>query len=147
MYLAPALLAFALVMAVAPAQAESEMPDLTGKWACDPAPMLIRGEWTELVYTIDIAEQRDALFEGTFTWTLSEEIGVEGEKISGEKALDGKWTGFGVIGWDNKTVEVVSYKDQQRHTGFLEDANTIRFVHSKIGDDAWVSRSTCKRQG
>jgi hypothetical protein len=44
-------------------------------------------------------------------------------------------------------VEIVSFKGLQRHVGTLEDADTIRFVHSKVGDDAWVSRSTCKRKG
>ena len=139
------LVALAVVAIAVPAQAQPDMPDLTGKWTCDPAPMLIRGEWTELVYTIDIAEQRDALLKGTFNWALSKTAGVEGEQVGGERALEGEWTALGVIGTDNATVEIVSYKDLQRHSGFLIDANTIRFFHSKIGDDAWVSRSTCKR--
>jgi hypothetical protein len=72
---------------------------------------------------------------------------VKGENVSGEKSFEGEWTALGVVGWDGATVEIVSLKDLQRHMGTLEDANTIRFVHSKVGDDAWVSRSTCKRQG
>jgi len=141
------LVALALVFAASPAQAEPNMPDLTGKCMCAPAPILIRGEWTTLTYTFDIAEQKDALFKGTFHWTLSEESGVKGDKVGGERSFGGEWTALGVVGWDGKTVEIVSLKDLQRHVGTLEDANTIRFVHSKVGDDAWVSRSTCKRQG
>jgi len=139
------LSALALVLIASSAPADAKAPDLTGTWQCDPAPMLIRGEWTTLKYDIEISEQRDNLFKGTFSWTLSEETGVKGEGVTGEKSFKGEWTALGVIGWDGKTVEVVSYKDLQRHSGTLEDANTIRFVHSKVGDDAWVSRSTCKR--
>ncbi len=129
-----------------PVQAQSEVPNLVGTWACDPAPILIREDWTTLTYTIQITEQREGLFRGTFSWTLPEEHGVKGEKVNGEKSFKGEWTALGVVGWDNTTVEVVSYKSVQRHEGTLVDANTLRFVHSKIGDDAWVSRSVCKRQ-
>ena len=139
------LFAVALVLTSTSAQASS-VPDLVGTWNCTPAPMLIRGEWTTLTYKIEIGEQRDSLFKGTFHWTLPEEKGVSGEKVTGEKAFEGTWTALGVIGWDGSTVEVVSYRSVQRHTGTLDGADTIRFVHSKIGDDAWVSRSTCKRQ-
>lgn len=48
---------------------------------------------------------------------------------------------------DSASVEIISYKDLQRHSGFMKDANTICFVYGKIGDDAWVSRSTCRRKG
>ncbi|MEM7399060.1 MAG: hypothetical protein AAGF48_10545 [Pseudomonadota bacterium] len=145
MHVIPVIAALALLLTAAPAHAQSDMPELTGKWTCEPAPMLIRGEWTELVYTFEIAEQRGPLFKGTFKWTLSKEADVKGELVGGEKALEGEWTALGVISTDNTTVEIVSYKDLQRHSGTLEDANTIRFVHSKVGDDAWVSRSTCER--
>ena len=141
------LVALALVLAASPAQAKPDVPDLKGKWSCAPAPILIRGDWTTLTYTIDIREQREALFKGTFHWTLPEETGVKGEKVTGDKSFEGAWTALGVVGWDGLTVEIVSFKGLQRHAGTLEDANTIRFVHSKVGDDAWVSRSTCKRQG
>jgi hypothetical protein len=141
------LVAVALVLAASPVQAKSDLPDLKGKWVCDPAPMLIRGDRTTLTYTIDISEQREALFKGTFYWTLPEETGVKGEEVTGEKSFDGTWTALGVVDWDGATVEIVSFKGLQRHVGTLEDADTIRFVHSKVGDDAWVSRSTCKRQG
>jgi len=140
------LFALVFVLTAAPAQASSKLPNLVGTWECEPAPMLIRGEWTTLTYKIEIGEQRDSLFKGTFHWTLPEEKGVSGEKVTGEKAFEGAWTALGVIGWDGKTVEVVSYRSVQRHMGTLDGADTIRFVHSKIGDDAWVSRSTCKRQ-
>jgi hypothetical protein len=109
--------------------------------------MLIRGEWTTLTYAIDIAEQKDALFKGTFHWTLSQESGVKGEREGGEKSFEGEWTALGVVGWKGKTVEIVSLKDRERAVGTLKGDDTIRFVHSKTGDDAWVSRSICKRQG
>jgi len=141
------LVALVFVLAASPAQAKSDLPDLKGTWRCAPAPMLIRGDWTTLTYSIDIGEQREALFKGTFHWTLPEETGVKGEKVTGEKSFEGTWTALGVVGWDGATVEIVSFKGLQRHAGTLEDADTIRFVHTKIGDDAWVSRSTCKRQG
>jgi hypothetical protein len=143
----PYVIAVALVLAASPVQAKSNLPDLKGKWRCTPAPMLIRGDWTTLTYSIDISEQRDALFKGTFHWTLPEKTDVKGERVTGAKAFEGTWTALGVVDWDGKTVEIVSYKGLQRHVGTLVDADTIRFVHSKVGDDAWVSRSTCKRQG
>jgi hypothetical protein len=136
------LFAFALALMVASAHAETKAPDLTGTWQCDRAPMLIRGEWTTLKYDIEISQQRDNLVKGTFAWTLSEENGVKGEGVTGERSFKGEWTALGVIGFDGKTVEVVSYKDLQRHSGTLEDANTIRFVHSKVGDDAWMLSRT-----
>ena len=141
-------LPFALVvfLIALPVEARSEVPDLTGRWDCTPAPILIRGEWTMLTYTFEISEQREGLFKATFHWTLPEDKAVQGEKVTGERSFEGEWTGFGVIGWDNSTVEIVTFKDLARHTGSLEDPNTLRFVHSKIGDDAWVSRSTCRRQ-
>jgi hypothetical protein len=141
------LVALVFVLAAAPAQATSDLPDLKGTWRCTPAPMLIRGDWTTLTYSIDISEQRDALFKGTFHWTLPEKTDVKGESVTGAKSFEGTWTALGVVDWDGTTVEIVSFKGLQRHVGTLVDADTIRFVHSKVGDDAWVSRSTCKRQG
>jgi len=58
------LFAFALVLMVSSAHAET---DLTGTWQCDRAPMLIRGEWTTLKYDIEISEQRDNLLKGKFS--------------------------------------------------------------------------------
>ena len=139
-----AVITAAFLMITSPALAESEVPDLTGQWVCDPAPILIRGEWTVLTYNIQIKEQRKNLFQGEFRWTLPEEKGVKGERVTKEKSFAGSWTAFGVFDWDGKIVEIVSFKDLQRHRGTLVDANTIRFVHSKIGDDAWVSRSVCR---
>jgi hypothetical protein len=137
--------ALALVLVAPSAQADSKLPDLTGTWECDPAPMLIRGEWTTLKYAIEIGEQREHLFKGKFSWTLPEKNDVEGEAVTGKKSFEGEWTALGVIGWDGTSVEIVSLDDLQRHSGILEGTDTIRFVHSKVGDDAWVSRSTCRR--
>ena len=138
------LFALALVFLATPALAEKEL-DMKGNWACDPAPMLIRGEWTTLTYRIEIAEQRDHLIKGTFYWSLPEDKGVKGEKTGGEKSFKGEWTALGVIGWD-RSVEIVSLDGLERTTGAFDDKDTIRFVHSKVGKDAWVSRSVCKRQ-
>jgi hypothetical protein len=79
--------------------------------------MLIRGDWTTLTYIIDISEQRDALFKGTFHWTLPEKTDVKGEEVTGAKSFEGTWTALGVVDWDGTTVEVVSLKDVQRHVG------------------------------
>ena len=136
---------FVIALIASPAEALSDTPDLTGKWTCNDSPILIRGEWSTLQYTIEIKEQRNELLKGTFTWVMPEEKGVQGEKTTGERAYEGAWTALGIVGWDGKTVEIVQYKGLQRHSGTLEDADTIRFIHSKIGNDAWVSRSTCKR--
>ena len=38
--------ALAFVFLASTAHAEKDV-DMTGKWACDPAPILIRGEWTK----------------------------------------------------------------------------------------------------
>ena len=138
------LLALALVFIASSAQAEKSV-DMKGTWSCEPAPMLIRGEWTTLTYRIEIAEQREHLFKGTFHWTLAENKGVKGEKTSGERAFKGAWTALGVVGW-NRSVEIVSLDGLTRTTGTLDGEDTIRFVHAKVGKDAWVSRSVCKRQ-
>ena len=136
---------FVLALLASPAEAISGKPDLTGKWTCTDSPILIRGEWSTLQYTFEIKEQREELLKGTFSWVMPEEKGVQGERTTGERAFDGEWTALGIVGWDGKTVDIVQYKGLQRHAGTLEDANTIRFIHSKVGNDAWVSRSTCKR--
>lgn len=138
------LLGLAFALAASPVQATKSV-DMKGSWACEPAPMLIRGEWTTLTYRIEIAEQRDHLFKGTFHWTMPEDKGVKGEKTSGERAYEGTWTALGVIGWD-RTIEIVSLGGAERTFGTLKGKDTIRFVHGKTGDDAWVSRTVCQRQ-
>lgn len=136
--------AVALVFLASPVSAEKSV-ELKGTWQCEPAPMLIRGEWTTLTYRIEIAEQRDHLFKGTVHWTMPEDKGVKGEKVSGERAFEGAWTALGVVDWDN-SVEIVSLDGLTRTTGTFDDKDTIRFVHGKVGKDAWVSRSVCKRR-
>lgn len=49
------------------------------------------------------------------------------------------------FGW-NRSVEIVLLDHRQRHTGALKDKDTIRLVHGRIGKDAGVGRSVCKRQ-
>lgn len=138
------VLLFAVLFTASSAHATKGI-DMKGSWACEPAPMLIRGEWTTLTYKIEIAEQRDHLFKGTFHWIMPEDKGVQGEKTTGEKAYEGTWTALGVIGWD-RTVEVVSLGGAERALGTLKGKDTIRFVHGKTGNDAWVARTVCKRQ-
>lgn len=138
-----ALIAWAAGMA-GPALGD-EMPDLVGQWACDPAPMVIRDQWTTLTYTFAIADQREALFTGEMHWSLPKDAGAEGNQ-GGADSFSGTIKVLGMIGWDGKTVEMVAYGDGHRHSGTLVDNDTIRFEHSETGDNAWVSRSTCRRQ-
>ena len=44
MYFIRVRFGLALIMAAGPAEAKLDMPDLTGKWNCPAAPMLIRGD-------------------------------------------------------------------------------------------------------
>jgi hypothetical protein len=134
----------AWVGAAAPALAQSS-PDLVGSWACDPAPMVIRDTWTTLTYTFKIADQRDALFTGEMHWSLPQDKGAAGNQ-GGESSFSGTIKVLGVIDWDGVSIDMVAYGDGHRHHGTLVDANTIRFVHSETGDNAWVSRSVCRRQ-
>lgn len=101
--------------------------DLKGTWACEPAPMLIRGQWTELTYRIEIDERRDHLFKGTVHWSMPESKGVRGENTSGDRVFEGNWTALGVIGWD-RSVELVSLGDLERSIGVLDGPDRIRFV-------------------
>lgn len=140
-----AALLLSLGLAV-PAAAQSSPPDLGGDWACDATPMLIRGEWTTLTYAITIADQRDALFTAEMDWSLPPDNDVTGNQ-AGTSSFSGTIKALGVIGWDNETVDMVAFGDGHRHHGTLVDANTIRFVHSETGDDAWVARSVCRREG
>lgn len=129
---------------VGTAVAQSAAPDLAGEWSCDPAPMVIRGDRTTLTYAISIGEQQDGLFTAEMTWTLPESDGVQGNQ-QGVSSFTGTVTAYGVVDWDNQAIEMVAYKDLHRHSGTIVDADTIRFVHSEVGDDAWVSRSVCHR--
>jgi hypothetical protein len=132
------------VGAAGPVLAQST-PDLTGFWACDPAPMVIRDTWTTLTYTFKIADQRDALFTGEMHWSLPRDKGAAGNQ-GGEASFSGTIKVLGVIDWDGVSLDMVAYGDGHRHHGTLVDANTIRFVHSETGDNAWVSRTVCRRQ-
>ncbi|WP_421726470.1 hypothetical protein [Bauldia sp.] len=122
----------------------ADIPDLTGKWACDPAPMIIRGERTTLTYTFTISDLKDGLFTTEMYWSLPPSGGAQGNQ-EGVSSFSGKVTVFGAIGWDNRSIEMVAFKDLHRHVGTIVDADTIRFIHSEIGDNAWVSRSVCRR--
>ncbi len=137
-----ALLAWAAT--AVPALAQST-PNLVGAWACDPAPMVIRDTWTTLTYTFEIAEQRDALFTGEMHWSLPREAGAEGNQ-GGQSSFSGTIKVLGVIDWDGKSVDMVAFGDGHRHHGTFVDADTIRFVHSEAGANAWVSRSVCRRR-
>lgn len=124
--------------------AAQSIPDLVGSWACDPAPMVIRDTWTTLTYTFEIADQRDALFTTVMHWALPEDEGAAGNQ-DGKSAFSGTIPVLGVIDWDGESVDMVAYGDGHRHHGTLVDADTIRFVHSETGDNAWVSRTICRR--
>jgi len=120
-------------------------PNLVGAWVCDPAPMVIRDKWTTLTYTFEIADQRDALFTGEMHWSLPPDKGAEGNQ-DGQSSFSGTIKVLGVIDWDGQSVDMVAFGDGHRHHGQLIDADTIRFVHSETGDNAWVSRSVCHRK-
>lgn len=126
-----------------PAYAES-IPNMAGAWTCDPAPMVIRGQWTELTYTMEIAEQKDALFTGEMHWSLPENKGAAGNQ-DGQSSFSGTIKILGVVDWDGASVDMVAYGDGHRHHGTFVDPDTIRFVHSETGDNAWVSRTVCHR--
>jgi hypothetical protein len=128
-----------------PAVGQTDIPDLTGTWACDPSDMLIRDQWTTLTYTLVVSDQRGALMEGAFTWVLPPDTGVTGNQ-GGKNIYSGTIKVLGVIDWDNTSVDLVAYGDGHRHHGTLVDPDTIRFVHSETGDAAWVSRTICRRQ-
>lgn len=127
----------------APVSAET-IPDLKGAWTCDPSPMVIRDTWTTLTYTFEIKDQRDALFTAEMHWALPEEKGGAGNQ-DGKSSFSGTIPVLGVIDWDGGSVDMVAYGDGHRHHGTLVDADTIRFVHSETGDNAWVSRTICRR--
>jgi len=128
-----------------PVGASAAEPDLKGSWSCDPTPILIRNEWTTLVYKIEVSEQRDALFKATIQWTLPESAGVEGNQ-QGKNSFSGTVEAFGIFDFNGETFDIVAYKDGHRHHGRLSDANTMLLVGSETGDDAWVSRNRCHRQ-
>lgn len=127
-----------------PAAAQTAAPDLTGDWVCDPSAMLIRDEWTTLTYTFTVSEQRDALFKAEMHWSLPPEAKAEGNQ-GGEDSYSGTIKVLGVIDFDNLGIEMVAYGDGHRHSGRIVHPDTIEFVHSETGDNAWVSRSTCRR--
>jgi hypothetical protein len=128
-----------------PVAAESAVPDLRGTWTCDTSELLIRDQWTRLTYTIDVVEQRGALMKANFTWTLPNDKGVTGQQ-GGKSSFSNVSKTLGVIGWDNTSVDFVAYGDVNRRNGKLIDANTMQFVNSEVGNDAWVNRTVCRRK-
>ena len=82
-----------------PASAES-LPNRAGSWTCDAAPMVIRDQWTTLTYTIEVAEQKEALFTGEMTWVLPEDKGAEGNQ-GGESSYSGTIKFLGVVDFDD----------------------------------------------
>lgn len=133
-----------VVLAGVAMPASAEVPNLAGSWTCDAAPMVIRDQWTTLTYTIDVAEQKEALFTGEMTWVLPKDKGAEGNQ-GGESSYSGTIKFLGVVDFDDTTFEIVAYGDGHRHQGTLVDADTFRLVSSETGDNAWVSRSVCHR--
>ena len=70
MYKALSVTALLMVGTAGPVSAQADIPDLTGAWTCDPAPLLIRGEWTTLTYTYEVRDQKDGLFVADMVWDL-----------------------------------------------------------------------------
>lgn len=138
------LAVLAATTAFLPIDAHAELPDLTGKWACDRAEILIRNQWTMLDYAIEISEQRGPLMKAQIDWALPEEKGVQGQQ-GGASSYSGSVKALGRVNWDETSIELVAFGDTHRHHGKLVDADTIKLESSESGDDAWVSRTTCRR--
>ena len=139
------VIVLAAVVLSAPAVAEPALPNLTGRWVCDPSDLLIRGQWTRLRYTIDVVEQRGALMKANFDWALPKDKGVTGQQ-GGTSSYSNTSKALGLIGWDNASVEFVAYGDTNRRKGRLVDANTLQLENSEAGNDAWVNRTVCRRK-
>ncbi len=140
-------LTLAMLVATAgllPANAQAKLPDLTGKWVCDPAEILIRDQWSTLKYTIEISEQRGPLMKAQIDWGLPTEEDVKGEQ-GDASSFSGKVKALGRINWGDTSIELVAFGDTHRHHGQLVDADTIKLQSSEAGADAWVSRTTCRR--
>ena len=129
---------------VANAQAEP-VPSLLGEWQCDEAATVFRdGEWSTAERTIDVVEQQDALFRAINYWAVPEETGVSGHQ-DGQNTYSGSHTWLGVIGYDNSTFRITSYDDGHIVQGWILDEDTIGISAIEPGENAWVSRSICRR--
>ena len=121
------------------------IPNLLGEWRCDEAATVFRdGEWSSVARTIDVIEQREALFLAINHWAVPEEVGVSGHQ-DGRASFAGTHTWLGVIGFDNQTFRITSQDDGHIVQGWIIDDRTIGISAMEPGENAWVSRSICTR--
>ena len=127
------------------ASAQSDVPDLVGKWECDEAIILFReGEWSRVKRSVEVTEQRDAVFQALHNWALDPDQGVMGHTF-GESMISGTIPWVGVIDFDNETIHGGAFGDGHQFQGRLLDQNTMQLALTEAGDNPWASRTTCKR--
>ena len=127
------------------ASAQSDIPNLVGLWECDEATILFReGEWSRVKRSVEVTEQRDAVFQALHTWALDPDEGVMGHTF-GESMIGGTIPWVGVIDFDNETIHGGAFGDGHQFQGHLVDRNTIQLALTEAGDNPWASRTTCRR--
>jgi len=134
------------VACISPAAlAQSDVPNLEGLWECDEATILFReGEWSRVKRSMEVTEQRDAVFQALHTWALDPAAGVMGHTF-GETMIGGTIPWVGVIDFDNETIRGGAFGDGHQFQGRLVDRNTIQLTLTEAGDHPWASRTTCRR--
>ena len=135
--LSPTIAAIGVACVSTVALAQSDIPNLVGVWECEEATILFReGEWSRVERTLEVTEQRDAVFLALNTWSLDPDDGVEGTS---------PWVG--VIDFDNGTIHGGAFGDGHQFQGRIVDENTIQLALTEAGDHPWASRTTCRRSG
>lgn len=145
--LSPTIAAIGVACVSTVALAQSDIPNLVGVWECEEATILFReGEWSRVERTLEVTEQRDAVFLALNTWSLDPDDGVEGH-IFGEHTIGGTSPWVGVIDFDNGTIHGGAFGDGHQFQGRIVDENTIQLALTEAGDHPWASRTTCRRGG
>ena len=141
------LAALIVVCMTSGAWAQSDPPDLVGLWECEEAVILFRqGEWTRVERSVEVTEQRDAVFQALHNWALDPNDGVMGHTF-GETMIGGTIPWVGVIDFDNETILGGAFGDDHQFQGRLVDENTMQLALTEAGDHPWASRTICRRGG
>ncbi|WP_421724436.1 hypothetical protein [Bauldia sp.] len=142
------IVAIGLVCATSSATAQTDdPPDLRGLWECEDAVILFReGEWSEVERSVEVIEQRGALFRALNNWSLNPNIDVLGHTF-GESTVGGTSPWVGVIDFDNRTILGGAFGDGHQFRGRLIDRDTMQLTMTEAGDHPWSSRTNCRRVG
>jgi len=138
------VIVLALGQAIVRSAVAEEMSSLLGTWTTEYTVQSRQGE-SAAEAKITITEQKGPLFRGTYEWEYDSKSEVIGDHSSGV-GKKGKEPFLGVIGWDNKSINIADIGDKGFWFGELTGADTMRVVYVESQDHATVLRAQFVRE-